>query len=68
MPELRSIQVINGLLNMDEAANYLGIKKATLYDMVMRREISVIKIGRLNKFKLQDLETFVNQNRTEAVQ
>lgn len=67
MAKIKTLQIVNGLLNMDEAASFLGIKKDTLYSMVMRRQISVIKIGRLNKFKLQDLEAFINQNRTEAV-
>lgn len=55
------------LLGMDEAAALLGIKKSTLYDMVMRRVVPVIKIGKLNRFKLSDLEAFINQNRQEAV-
>ncbi len=55
------------LLNMDEASSLLGLKKSTLYQMVMRRKITVCKIGKLNKFRLSDLEAFINQNRCEAV-
>ncbi len=54
------------LLNMDEASSLLGLKKSTLYQMVMRRKITVCKIGKLNRFKLSDLEAFINQNRCEA--
>lgn len=53
----------NGLLDMDQASKYLNIKKDTLYAMCMRKAIPVVKIGKLNRFKLSDLETFVNQNR-----
>ncbi|GAN35016.1 MAG: helix-turn-helix domain-containing protein [Candidatus Brocadia sp. AMX2] len=60
MPELK-------LLGMDEASSLLGIKKSTLYDMVMRRVIPVVKIGKLNRFKLSDLEVFIDRNRQEAV-
>lgn len=67
MPELRQIEVVNGLLDMNEASQFLGIQKSTLYDMTMRRVIPVVKIGRLNRFKLSDLEAFINQNRCEAV-
>ncbi len=54
------------LFNMDEAAALLGIKRSTLYDMTMRRVVPVIKIGKLNRFKLSDLEAFINRNRQEA--
>lgn len=66
MPELKQMEVVNGLLNMNEASQFLGIQKSTLYDMTMRRVIPVVKIGRLNRFKLSDLEAFINQNRQEA--
>lgn len=63
MAEVRSVQIINGLMDMQAAADYLGIKKSTLYDLTMRRQIPMIKLGRLNKFRLQDLDAFVSQNK-----
>lgn len=68
MSELKIVNTGNELrlLSMDEASNLLGIQKSTLYDMTMRRVIPVVKIGRLNRFKLSDLEAFINQNRQEA--
>ena len=56
----------SGLLTPQEAANYLGVKLSTIYSMCMRRQIPFCKIGRLNRFKLSDLEAFINQNRCEA--
>lgn len=66
MAELKTIEIVNGLLNMDEASSYLGIKKSTLYAFVMKRLIPVIKLGKLSRFKLQDLEAFIDKNRQEA--
>ncbi|GAN31886.1 MAG: helix-turn-helix domain-containing protein [Candidatus Brocadia sp. AMX2] len=57
----------NRLLNMDEASSLLGIKKNTLYQMVMRREIAVVKIGKLNRFRPEDLQAFINENLTERI-
>jgi len=47
------------LLNMDEAASLLNIKKSTVYSLVMRREIPVVKIGRLSRFRRQDLDRWI---------
>ncbi len=55
-----------GLLDMDSAAQYLGIKKSSLYQLCMRNQITRIKIGRLNKFRKSDLDNFINQNVVEA--
>lgn len=50
------------LLDMDGASSFLGIKKSTLYSLCMRREISCVKIGKLNRFRPEDLRAFINKN------
>ncbi len=55
-----------GLMNMESAAEYLSIKKSSLYQLCMRKQITVVKIGRLNKFRKPDLDNFINQNVIEA--
>lgn len=50
----------NGLMDVKGAAEYLGIKVSTLYQLTMRKKISVVKIGRLNRFRKVDLDTFIN--------
>lgn len=66
MTELKLINnELDRLLDMDEAARVLGIKKSTLYDLCMRKKLRVVKIGKLNKFRKQDLESFVNSNIVE---
>ena len=65
MPELNIIEG-GGLLNSQQAADYLGIKLSTVYQMTMRRQIPIVKVGRLNRFRRQDLDAFINQNITEV--
>jgi len=48
------------LLTMDEASEYLGISKLTLYGWVSTRKIRFVKIGRLVKFKQQDLDQWID--------
>ncbi len=55
-----------GLMNMDEASKYLSIKKSSLYLICMRKQISVVKIGKLNKFRKHDLDAFIFNNIAEA--
>ena len=55
-----------GLMDMDQAAEYLNIKKSSLYQRCMRKQITVVKIGRLNKFRKFDLDDFIEQNVVDA--
>lgn len=57
----------NGLLNMDEASTLLGIKKSTLYSLCMKRQISCVKIGKLNRFRMQDLNRWIESHIQEAI-
>lgn len=49
------------LLNINEAAEYLGIKPTTLANWLStkRRVITSIKIGALRKFRKKDLDAFI---------
>ncbi|WP_347275416.1 helix-turn-helix domain-containing protein [Candidatus Kuenenia sp.] len=53
------MEVVKGLINMEEAANFLGIKKSSLYSLTMRKQLPVCKLGKLNMFRLKDLEAFI---------
>jgi excisionase family DNA binding protein len=55
-----------GLMDMDSASRYLNIKKSSLYQLCMKKQISVVKIGNLNKFRKGDLDTFICNNLVEA--
>lgn len=56
----------DGLMGMESAAKYLSIKKSSLYQLCMRKKVSVVKIGRLNKFRKADLDDFIKQNVVDA--
>ncbi|HHT9106701.1 MAG TPA: helix-turn-helix domain-containing protein [Candidatus Wujingus californicus] len=56
----------NKLLNMDEASSFLGIKKSTLYQLVMRKQITHVKLGKLTRFKPADIQAYINKNLVEA--
>lgn len=51
-----------GLLNMEQAGEYLGLRVSNIYRLTMRRKIPFVKFGRLNRFKRQDLDKFIEQN------
>ncbi len=55
-----------GLIDMESAAEYLSIKKSSLYQITMRKQITVVKIGRLNRFRKSDLDDYISQNVLEA--
>ncbi len=56
----------DGLMNMESASKYLCIKKSSLYQICMRKEITIVKIGRLNKFRRSDLNAFIDKSIIEA--
>lgn len=62
MPELKMLPNVDKLLNMDEASNLLGIKKSTLYSLCMKRQIACVKIGKLNRFRMQDLNRWIESH------
>ena len=55
-----------GLMDMEAAAKYLSVKVSSLYQLCMRKQITVVKIGRLNRFRRSDLDDFISQNVEEA--
>ncbi len=57
----------NGLLDMKQAAQYLNLKLSTLYGLCMRREVPVVKIKRLNRFRVSDLDKWIEAHIQEAV-
>lgn len=65
MSELKFID--NGLMTPQQAADYLQVKLSTIYDWSFRKILPVYKIGRLNRYRKGDLESFISQNRQEAV-
>ncbi len=49
------------LMNAEEAAKFLGIKKSTVYAWVAQRRLPYIKVGRLLKFRPRALERWLKE-------
>ena len=57
----------NRLLNMYEVCSLLGIKKAALYNYCKWKQITCVKIGKLNRFRMSDIQDFINRRIVEKV-
>lgn len=53
------------LLNVNEAAEYLGLSKNTLYDWVCQRKFPFVKCGRLTKFDIKDIDKWIESNKVK---
>jgi excisionase family DNA binding protein len=45
----------------------LGVKKSTLYALVMRKQIAHKKLGKLTGFSMQDIQEYINRNHVEPI-
>jgi len=54
-------QAFSGYLTIDDLSDYLGIKPKTLYARV--KEIPHYKVGRLIRFKREDIDTWMERHR-----
>jgi excisionase family DNA binding protein len=57
---------INGLMTVQQAAQFLSVSVSTLYGWAWQRKIPFVKVGRALRFDKCDLENFVRANRFEA--
>lgn len=53
------------LRNADEAAKILGVSKPMVYLLSSQGRIRKVKIGGALRFRLEDLEDFINANTIE---
>lgn len=51
----------NRWLSVDEIAAYLGVKRETVYKWIERRNMPAHKVGRLWKFKLDEVDRWVRE-------
>jgi excisionase family DNA binding protein len=51
------------LLNVKEAALFLGTTPGSLYSMVWRREVPFVKIGRSLRFDVNDLTALIEASK-----
>jgi excisionase family DNA binding protein len=62
--EVRGMEGRFRLVNIKQAAEYLGLSKGTVYNMVAAGTfpIPVRRIGRCVKFDMKDLDTYIEQS------
>ncbi|MFC1515063.1 helix-turn-helix domain-containing protein [Candidatus Omnitrophota bacterium] len=52
---------IPSLLSVEELADYLGLKKQTIYNWLNQGKISGIKIGKVWRFDKSDIERWLRE-------
>jgi excisionase family DNA binding protein len=55
------------LLNVREAAEYLGLEVDTVYKKSRLRELPSVKVGRALRFDVKALERFVEQHTIKTI-
>ena len=53
--------------NINELSEYLGIKKSTLYGMVENGDLPHYRIGRLIRFRCDDVDSWIETHRRERI-
>ncbi len=49
------------LLSVDEVATFLGVKRDTVYKLIDRNGLPGVKVGRLWKFRQDEIDEWVNK-------
>jgi excisionase family DNA binding protein len=55
--------MLQRLLSIGGAAEYLGVSRATVERLVSRGELPIVKIGRSTRYDVEDLDGFIAINR-----
>ena len=55
--------IADPLLNIADAAAYLGIATETLRKWTTQRRITFTKLGRLNRYRRSDLDAYIEAHR-----
>jgi len=51
--------------SVDEIADYLGVKRDTLYKWIERKKMPAQKVGRLWKFKIKEVDKWIRSGRSK---
>ena len=57
----------NGFLTVQQVSEYLQIKPATIYAKAEAGEVPYYKVGRLIRFKMDDIENWMDGQRREPI-
>jgi excisionase family DNA binding protein len=66
MNSLPTSPVQDRWLSVDELAGYLGIKRDTVYKWITRRNLPAHKVGRLWKFRKEEVDAWVRSGAAGA--
>ena len=58
----RQQQFVSRLINVTEAAEWLGVTSQTLYKMVSHRRVPYVKVGGALKFDPEKLQEWITAN------
>lgn len=53
------------LLNITEVAEYLSVKEASIRSWVYKKKIPFMKVGKLVRFKVEDIELWLQSKKEE---
>lgn len=53
------------LMSIQDTAEKLGVRVNTLYDWIHQRKIPYVKVGRLVKFDLSDIDEWLDKRRVQ---
>ncbi len=62
-----NITIGRRLLNVREAAQYLGLEVDTVYKKARLREVPCVKVGRALRFDVNALERFIEQHTIDTI-
>ena len=58
---------INKLMDVDELADYLRLKRQTIYNWLNQSKISGIKIGGVWRFNKRDIDKWLKSNQQKYI-
>ena len=61
-PLVSNSSVGKRLLNVEEAARYLGLEVDTIYKKARLRELPSVKVGRALRFDVEALDRYIEQH------
>ena len=66
--QMRSNEIVGKrLLNVQEAAEYLGLEIDTVYKKSRLRELPSVKVGRALRFDVKALQRFIEEHTIETI-
>ncbi|MDD5679935.1 MAG: helix-turn-helix domain-containing protein [Candidatus Omnitrophica bacterium] len=55
----------SALIDKNKIAEYLGVKPSTIYAWVNQKRLPYIKVGRLLKFDIRDIDAWIQEHKVE---